>query len=198
MHLYIYFDWLHILLYYACMIYSWFFYRPFFTAWPLRLIQGRHVTQHSRRQQNRRWDVQGIFRDGLYVHTNSIQLTLGSGTLLWSADGINGTFLSLFLSLSLSESVPSLLSIFFSLLSSCIFHRFLCMLISVIPSFLRGNNYFYRRNAFLLTMPRQKFSWRRFLPFFCYHTSGSSALSLWYQLRDCNHLNAWRKTLFAA
>lgn len=38
-----------------------FFIAHFFpAAWPLRLIQGRHVTQHSRRQQNCRWDVQGI------------------------------------------------------------------------------------------------------------------------------------------
>lgn len=45
-----------ILLYLAWCIYD-FFIAHFFTAWPLRLIQGRHVTQHSRRQQNRRWDV---------------------------------------------------------------------------------------------------------------------------------------------
>lgn len=37
-----------------------FFIAHFFTAWLLRIVQGRHVTQHSRRQQNRRWDVQGI------------------------------------------------------------------------------------------------------------------------------------------
>lgn len=37
-----------------------FFIISFFTAWPLRLVQGRNVTKNSRRQQNGRWDVQGI------------------------------------------------------------------------------------------------------------------------------------------
>lgn len=37
-----------------------FFIISFFTAWPLRLVQGRNVTKNSRRQQNGRRDVQGI------------------------------------------------------------------------------------------------------------------------------------------
>ena len=39
-----------------------FFIISFFTAWPLRLVQGRNDTANSRRQQNGRRDVQGIHR----------------------------------------------------------------------------------------------------------------------------------------
>lgn len=49
------------LLYFFCSLSSHvFFIISFFTAWPLRLVQGRNATENTRRQQNSRRDVQGI------------------------------------------------------------------------------------------------------------------------------------------
>lgn len=79
---------------------------------------------------------------------------------------VSFTLFSLSISLSLSLSLP------------LISHRFL-YLTFVIPSSLYDNNVYYC-NASLPTMPRQKFSRRKFASFFRNRTSGSVALSRFY------------------
>lgn len=130
-----------------------FFIAHFFTAWLLRIVQGRHVTQHSRRQQNRRWDVQGIQKTLIRCLPARILRksfrTLGYVTLRFFCGAEiyeTRTLLPFSVSISLLFS-PCSLFLLLLLLSLYLLSFFYLstpfvaffMSISVIPSFLRGN-----------------------------------------------------------